>query len=205
MNDSAIDIAKHKLTSVLEEALDNNLITKEEFKHMDPDAKSVAKFYMTFKVHKEHEHGKAPPGRPICSGCGSMYENVSKYVEHFIKEAGTSHPTYLQDTPDFLRYIEGINMQGQLPENALLLTMDVVGLFTNIPEKDGTDAVREALEEETRNEVNTEFIVRLLQLILQNNIMEFNSEFYKQEIGAPMGSRPVPPYANIFYGQENRS
>ena len=32
--------------------------------------------------------------------------------------------------------------------------------------------------------------------------MELNSEFYKQEIGAPMGSRPVPSYANIFMAKK---
>ena len=32
---------------------------------------------MTLKVHKEHEEGKAPPERPICSGNGSAFENVS--------------------------------------------------------------------------------------------------------------------------------
>ena len=32
--------------------------------------------------------------------------------------------------------------------------------------------------------------------------MEFNGEYYKQEIGAPMGSPPVPDYANIFMGRK---
>ena len=90
---------------------------------------------MTFKVHKEHVHGKAPPERPICSGSGSMLENVSKYIEHFIKKHGTEHLTYLQDTPDFLRFIEEINEGGKLKEETMILTVDVIGLFTNIPEK----------------------------------------------------------------------
>ena len=113
---------------------------------MIPDGKNIAKLYMNFKVHKENKHGKVPPERSICSGCGSMFKNVSKYVEHHIKHVGTTHPTYLQDTPDFLRYIEEINMRGDPPPNATLLTVDVIGLFTNIPEKDGTEAVHEALE-----------------------------------------------------------
>ena len=37
-----------------------------------------------------------------------------------------------------------------------------------------------------------------MKLILENNIMEFNEEYFRQDIGAPMGSGPVPPYANIF-------
>ena len=78
------------------------MISKEEFSAMNPEGKGAFKFYLTFKVHKEHKPGKAPPERPICSSSGSMFENIGKFIEHFIKEAGTTHPTYLQDTPDFL-------------------------------------------------------------------------------------------------------
>ena len=44
--------------------------------------------------------------------------------------------------------------------------------------------------------------MRLFKLVLENNILEFNAELYKQEIGAAMGSKPVPPYANIFMGKK---
>ena len=55
---------------------------------------------------------------------------------------------------------------------------------------------------ETKKEVGTEFIVRILKFILENNIMEFNEEYFRQDIGAPIGSRPVPPYANIFMAKK---
>ena len=42
-----------------------------EAKHKDP-----AKFYMNFKVHKEHAVNTAPPPRPIISGSGAMSENI---------------------------------------------------------------------------------------------------------------------------------
>ena len=77
---------------MLEEALDNNLITQTEFSHMIPDGKSVAKFYMTFKVHKEHNDKETPPPRPIISGSGSITEQMSLYVEHHIKNF--FHTTY---------------------------------------------------------------------------------------------------------------
>ena len=202
VNNTCIEEARMKLLNVLTEALDNKMISKEEFDAMNPEGKGAAKFYLTFKVHKEHKPGSAPPERPICSGSGSMYENVSTFVEHFIKEAGTTHQTYLKDTPDFFRFIEEINKTGNISEKSMLLTMDVIGLFTNIPKEDGINAVTEALEEKEVKEINTQFLVRLLRLILENNIMEFNSELYKQEIGAPMGSKPVPPYANTFVARK---
>ena len=58
--------------------------------------------------------------------------------------------------------------------------------------------IKQRLRERKEKEVGTEFLVRLLTIILENNIMEFNEEYYIQNIGAAMGSRPVPPYANNF-------
>jgi hypothetical protein len=66
--------------------------------------KTAARFYATFKVHKNHETGKAPPERPIISGNGSITENISAYVDHHIKSLAVKHFSFLQDTPDFLRF-----------------------------------------------------------------------------------------------------
>ena len=60
-------------------------------------------FYCTFKVHKKHEHSKAPPTRGVVSCLGTLTENIALYVEHNIKYLAQTHETYLQDTPDFLR------------------------------------------------------------------------------------------------------
>ena len=114
---------------------------------MEPEGKHAAKLYCTFKVHKPHTVMTAPPERPIVSAKGSVMENASHFVEHNIKDHGTQHPSYIQDTPDFLRHLQEINKEGKLPEDALIVTWDVIGLFTNIPHLDGLDAVREARQE----------------------------------------------------------
>ena len=75
-------------------------------------------------------------------------------------------------------------------------------MFSNIPKEDGIDSVRNILEDNKETKINTEFLLRLRQLILENDIREFDTEYYKQEIGAPMGQRQVPPYANIFMSQK---
>ena len=77
------------------------------------------------KFIKNHKENEAPPPRPITSGAGSITEGIATFVEHFIKDIATTHETYLQDTPDFLRNIDELNQQGELPQNALLLVIDV--------------------------------------------------------------------------------
>jgi hypothetical protein len=77
-----------------------------------------------------------------------------------------------------------------------------VGLYTNIPIEEGLDAVREALEERQDKSVTTEFLVRLLELVLKNNIFEFNHQLFQQLVGTAMGTKCAPNYINIFMAKK---
>ena len=193
-----IERSKNKIRTVLQEGLDNKIISDEEFKAMDPSEKNLSKFYMTFKVHKPHIPMTAPPPRPIISGSGSMTENLGVYIEHHIKDIANKHDTYLQDTPDFLRKIDKINQGPKLPSNAMLVTIDAIGAYTNIPQNDGVECLKEALEERKEQTIPSEFIAKLMELALQHNLFEFNLSTWRQKIGTAMGVHPAPNYANIY-------
>ena len=195
----ALERAKKLITNVLKEGVDNNIISLEEYKAMDPGDKNPSKFYSTFKVHKKHNHGEAPPNRPIISGSGSVTENVSLYVEHHIKNISTSHPAYLQDTPHFLRVIEKVNQGPKLPENTILSTCDIDGAYQNIPHDDGLNCLHEVLEERLDKTVPTNFIVKLMELVQSHNIFEFHDGMlWRQIMGVAMGIHPAPSFAHIY-------
>ena len=194
--------SKERIKEVLEEARDNDIIDKDEFEALNPRDKHPSKFYSTFKVHKEHDPGEPPPVRPIISASGSSMENIGKYVQHHINEFGSMHSTYVKDTPDFLRTINEVNEKEELQNDTILATMDVAALFTNIPNDEGMNAVREVFEEKEETKFHKEFVLRLLEILLHNNYFEFNGEIFKQIIGAAMGSQPIPNYANIFMSRK---
>ena len=198
VDETEVEKVKQKIQLVLEEGHDNGILTKDEYLAMCPEGKNASKFYCNLKVHKEHTHGKAPPVRPIVSGSGSIAENLSKYVDHHISEGAKTHEAYLQDTPDFLRNIERINSEYNLSENTILATFDVEGLFTNIPKEDGIEATRESLQDRVNPQVPTEFIIRMLELLLENNVFQFANDFFLQEIGTAMGQKQAPHYSDIF-------
>ena len=91
VDEETFEKAKHKIKQFIEEGLDNDIITKQEYEAMCPEGKQPSKFYCNFKVHKPHEHGTAPPERPIFSGSGSIMENLGGYVAHHILELSTKH------------------------------------------------------------------------------------------------------------------
>ena len=60
---SAIELekTKSKIRHLVQEGLDNQIISQDEYNAMIGDDKEAAKFYCTFKVHKKHEPMTAPP------------------------------------------------------------------------------------------------------------------------------------------------
>ena len=123
----------------MKRAVEDKIITAEEFKGMDPSDKGAATFYQLFKVHKYHVPGRAPLERPIISGSGSITEGISKYIKHHITDLSIQHPSYIQDTPDLLRCLSGL---ANIPDNVILVTCDVSALYTNIKREDGVEAVK---------------------------------------------------------------
>jgi len=199
---STMKKAKTKIEELLQEGLENEYISKEEYQAMIPSEMKPGKFYSIFKVHKHHKEGDVPPVRPIVSGCGSMFENLGIFVEHHIKTHATTHASFLQDTPDFLRHIRSLNEDETLPASAILVTIDAIGCYMNIPQHEGAKCVENILSTQMNQEVPSGFITRMLELILHYNIFQLDDKLYQQKIGTAMGSKPAPSYANIHMAEK---
>ena len=88
-------------------------------------------------------------------------------MQHHIKEASRNHPSYLEDSPDFLRCIEELNEGPTLPDNTLLVTMDAIGLYDDISNEEGLDSLGEALEARINPKVPAKFIKRMVEIVLE--------------------------------------
>ena len=150
----------------------------------------AGRFYLLPKLHK-----KGFPGRPVISGCNTPTEKISAFVDHHLKPLVTSVPSYIKDTNDFLRKLIDI---GTIPKEAILVTIDVVGLYPHIPHDEGLVAIREALNRREDQELSTDAIVNLAELVLKNNNFEFNEKHYLQKLGTAIGTKMAPAYANLF-------
>ena len=59
--------------------------------------------------------------------------------------------------------------------------------------------MHDALSKRTNPKVPTSFLVKLMTILLYNNIFEFHDGYWRQDVGAAMGCKLVPDYANIFW------
>ena len=100
-----------------------------------------------------------------------------------------------------MRAIEDLNDSNVIKNDDIIVTVDVSGLYTNIDQDSGIKACKEVLEASDNSDDLNCFILELLELVLKNNIFEFASMLFRQNIGTAMGCKPAPDYANIFMSQ----
>ena len=71
-----------------------------------------------------------------------------------------------------------------IENDSILCTIDVVGLYPNIPNNAALDAIRDALE--TRKDKNME----LAECVIKTNLFEHDNTYFKQK----QGTAPHMPY-----------
>jgi len=151
-------------------------------------------FYILPKIHKVNA-----PGRPIVSAVSGPTDNLSRFIDNILRPLVPLIPSYIKDTSHILQKLRSL---GHIPTHAILCTMDVSSLYTNIPHQEGVTACLRAIEHSDLQHLPPlEIISYLMRTILERNCFEFNNKFYLQVTGTAMGTAMAPSYANLFMGE----
>ncbi len=86
---------------------------------------------------------------------------------------------------------------GQVPNNTLLVTLDVVCLYTNIPHQEAIINRLLHAKRPVSLKPSNQQLTRLLALVLSLNHFELNNTFWTQGGGVAMGSKVSPTVANL--------
>ena len=192
----------HKLKDIINLKLDalhkNGFLLTSWYQFCKPPIKHrTSKLYFLKKIHKN------PMGiRPIVSSCESITEKISQFVDKWLQPYVKSLPSYVKDTTEFINQIE----RTKLPTHSKLASIDVSSLYTNIPHHEGIQSALHFLKNSPNTykypeQPNPDIIGELMTLVLQNNVFEFNEEYYLQIQGTAMGTKMAPAYANLFMGR----
>ena len=150
------------------------------------------RFYLLPKIHKRLHN---VPGRKVISNCGFYTENISSFLDYHLQPLAQKVKSYIKDTNHFLIKIKKL---GSLPDGAILCTMDVVGLYPNIPHGEGLNSLRRYLETRDNKQISSDTLTELAEVVLKNNIFEFDEKTFKQKRGTAIGTKFAPPYAILF-------
>ena len=196
VNEDPTEDINKRVRFYLKRFLANNIIDKQTHRYLTPENPKAGRFYILPKIHKPGN-----PGRPIVSANGHPTEKISEFVSFHLNPLVQTLPSYVKNTTHLLNKLQDFD---DIPPNALLVTLDVSSLYTNIPTTEGIDACRKLLDERTDKSVPTEPLCDLMRMILTMNNFVFNDEHFIQRHGTAMGTRMAPAFANLFMGEFER-
>ena len=167
-------------------------LSSDTLNYFAVEDQKFARFHLLPKIHKRLHN---VPGRPVISNCGFYTENISSFLDYHLQPLAQKVKSYIKDTNHFLNKIKKL---GSLPDGAILCTMDVVGLYPNIPHGEGLDSLRRYLETRDNKQISSDTLTELAEVVLKNNIFEFDEKTFKQKRGTAIGTKFAPPYAILF-------
>ncbi|XP_029652811.1 uncharacterized protein LOC115225978 [Octopus sinensis] len=95
------------------------------------------------------------------------------------------------------------HLPNTVKEGTLLVSFDVVNLYTNTPHDSGIEAITFWLEkypEDISGRINHRIIIEALKFILLNNYFMFDTTYYRQKCGIAMETRAAPVISNLEMG-----
>jgi len=135
----------------------------------------MPEFYTLTKIHKPNL-----AGRPIVSGNGGPTERISSFIDSLLQPIAKKQESYIKDTTDFVRFIENT----PIPENAIIATLDVCSLYTNIPQEEGIKVVCKYYNDhyQPNPPIPTSTLGDLMKLILKENSFHFNGKHHHSSV-----------------------
>ena len=153
----------------------------------------IPQFYGIPKIHKQFK--KLPPVRPIVANCNSPLTPASKLLDHVLQPLAQTYEDYLQNSACLSLILENL----QIPDNTLLVAIDVDSLYPSIPQEECLQILyTEMLSHRYTLLLDPNLIIQLLQICVNHNYFEFGPVVFQQIQGTAMGAPFSPTIANIF-------
>ena len=136
------------------------------------------------------------PGRPVISNCRTPTEKISEFVDFHLQPIVGMLLDIIRDTTDFLCRLRVL---GDIPQGAIICSLDVVGLYPHIPHDEGLNSMKFTIEEFGKDlAIGSDDLIDLARFILKNNFLEFEDKIYRQKLGTAIGTKFAPSFANLF-------
>ena len=120
-------------------------------------------------------------------------KNIARLF-HEIKRSLNCISETVKDTGDLLEKVKSL---GRIPEDACLVTADVLGLYPSILHDAGLKALCKKVEERTDKKVPSADLIDMAEFALKNNFFEFDSKVKQQISGTATATKFAPPYICI--------
>ena len=181
-----------KVVIMLDILFKNNHMHNKLFKFFDKTNSinnKIGTFRLLPKLHKQN-FGI----RPIINCKNSLLEPFSKLISILLKHIVVTQKTYIKDSQNLIQKTKNI----QFKNNVFIHSAYFENLYTNIPTQKALIIISEFYMNSSIDGISSHCFNVILKLVLENNYFTFDSSFYLQIKGIPMGTSCGPDIANLF-------
>lgn len=142
------------------------------------------------KLHKDNI-----PVRPVVSYLDAPTYKLARKLNSVVKEKSSFKPACcLKNSLDLIDKIKDIH----LPNNSILLSLDVDSLFTNVPYMETLGILRDLFEKQLLHPAEVDELIDMITICMKQNYFVFDGQYYLQSDGLAMGSPLSPLMADVF-------
>ena len=156
----------NKIAKEVSKAIKLSNIKEDDKKKLIVSCPSTPRIYGLPKIHKE-----GAPLRPIVNTIGSPTYQLAKYLANKLKPLVGNTSSFVKDSSFFVNKIKNIKVD----KDDILVSFDVVSLFTKIPIDRAMNVIRNITDPGTAN---------LIELCLKSTFFSFQGEVYEQTCGS---------------------
>jgi hypothetical protein len=174
-------------------------ITQKQYEllSINPTEVELAHLYYLPKAHKP-----GTPLRPIISGLRHPTIKISKFLDDLLRPLFNkmARPTTVDSGFELVKRLNQWSVRG-LRKETLFCTIDVVDLYTMIPQVEGVLSLKKMCDHLNLKQIDglrIETIIRLSRFVMQNNYFSYNGQYYHQIRGGAMGSPLTMTIANCY-------
>ena len=125
------------------------------FKYFTHEHKKVSNLGKLHVLGKIHERLHNIPRGPVIGNYETPTEKASEFLDYQLKPIMQSGKSSMKGSGDFSKKIK--NLQN-IPETAILVTADVVGLYPSNPHETGLNAFRKVLDNRGNKHIPADFV-----------------------------------------------
>lgn len=169
-----------KLIKQVKKAIMGTNLEDKMKKRLIPSCEVIPWIYGLLKIYKQ-----GVPLRPIVNTIGSPTYELAKYVAKILKPLVGNTDSFIKDSNDFVKLIKN----ERVDKDDILVSFDVVSLFTKIPLDEFVHVIKVVTDPET---------TKLADICLHSTLFSFQDHYYEQILGVAMGSLLSPIVANLY-------
>ena len=177
-----------RFNKYLEHCLEKRVIDTKQFNelYLPPDTDTQTIYFLP-KIHKD-----PMKLRPIVSCTNGPTCTASAFIDRLLQPHMRGVKSYLKNSMDLIKILSKL----KVPSEALLITLDIESLYTNISH---SEAIVSFLRR-FKSHPSKVFLLDLLKYVLKNNVFQFNAQFFTQLCGIAMGTKLAPALATVYIG-----